>query len=228
VIVLTSDHGDYLGDHWMGEKDLFHDCSVKVPLIVFDPSPDCDATRGTTCDALVEAIDLPATFVEMVGGEVPRHIVEGRSLMPFLRGERPADWREVAVSEYNYAHTGVRKALGVSAKDARLFMLADHRWKFVHVEGGFRPMLFDRATDPQELTDLGDDPDHAGVVREMYDRLARWARRDSQRVTQSDAQLDARMNGGGAMPVGILIGVWDEREIPEEYAAPYRHPVPGA
>lgn len=228
VIVLTSDHGDYLGDHWMGEKDLFHDCSVKVPLIVLDPSPECDATRGTTCDALVEAIDLPATFIEMAGGEVPRHIVEGRSLLPFLRGERPADWREVAVSEYNYAHTGVRKALGVPAQDARLFMLADHRWKFVHAEGGFRPMLFDRESDPQELTDLGDNPACRDVVEVMYDHLARWARRDSQRVTQSDAQLDARMNGGGAMQKGILIGVWDESEIPEHFAAPYRHPLPGA
>jgi arylsulfatase A-like enzyme len=209
----------------MGEKDLFHDCSVKVPLIIHDPSPECDATRGTTCDALVEAIDLPATFIEMAGGEVPRHIVEGRSLMPFLRGETPEDWREVAVSEYNYAHTPVREKLGVSARDARLFMLADHRWKFVHAEGGFRPMLFDRAADPQELTDLGGDPAHAGVIARMYEHLARWARRDSQRITQSDAQLDRRMRSG-AMPKGILIGVYDEREIPDAYVAPYRHDIP--
>jgi arylsulfatase A-like enzyme len=47
MIVFTSDHGDYLGDHWLGEKDFFHDCTVKVPLIVADPSPAADATRGT-------------------------------------------------------------------------------------------------------------------------------------------------------------------------------------
>ena len=45
MIAFTSDHGDYLGDHWLGEKDLFHDCSAKV-LIVVDPSPAADATRG--------------------------------------------------------------------------------------------------------------------------------------------------------------------------------------
>jgi len=50
MIVLTSDHGDYLGDHWLGEKDLFHECSVKVPLIIYDPSPEADSTRGTTCE----------------------------------------------------------------------------------------------------------------------------------------------------------------------------------
>jgi arylsulfatase A-like enzyme len=68
MIVLTSDHGDYLGDHWLGEKDLFHEPSVKIPMIVYDPRPEADATRGTTCDALVESIDLAATFVEAAGG----------------------------------------------------------------------------------------------------------------------------------------------------------------
>ena len=71
--MLTSDHGDYLGDHWLGEKDLFHAPSVKVPLIVVDPRPEADATRGAACDALVEAIDLAPTFVEAAGGAVPDH-----------------------------------------------------------------------------------------------------------------------------------------------------------
>ena len=55
MIVITSDHGDYLGDHWLGEKDLFHEQSVKVPLIIYDPSPDADTTRGTTCDEIGRA-----------------------------------------------------------------------------------------------------------------------------------------------------------------------------
>ena len=70
MIVLTSDHGDYLGDHWLGEKDLFHDPSVKIPLIVYDPRPEADESRGTVSDALVESIDVAATFVEAAGGKV--------------------------------------------------------------------------------------------------------------------------------------------------------------
>ena len=70
MIVFTSDHGDYLGDHWMGEKDLFHDCSAKIPLIVYDPSMQADATRGTVCDDLVESIDLVPTFLDWLGGHV--------------------------------------------------------------------------------------------------------------------------------------------------------------
>src|ERR1700676_4848032 len=94
MIVFTSDHGDYLGDHWMGEKDLFHDPSAKIPLIVIDPSDAADRTRGTVCHALVEAIDLAPTFIEYFGGRPPDHILEGRSLMPLLRGELPASWRK--------------------------------------------------------------------------------------------------------------------------------------
>ncbi|MCB1834387.1 MAG: sulfatase-like hydrolase/transferase, partial [Geminicoccaceae bacterium] len=75
MIVLTSDHGDYLGDHWLGEKDFFHNPSVRIPLIVFDPRRQADATRGTVCGALVESIDLAATFVEAAGGTVPDHII---------------------------------------------------------------------------------------------------------------------------------------------------------
>ena len=46
IIVFTSDHGDYLGDHWLGEKDIFHEASVRVPFIICDPSKDADQTRG--------------------------------------------------------------------------------------------------------------------------------------------------------------------------------------
>ena len=49
MIVLTSDHGDYLGDHWLGEKDLFHAPSVKVPLIIYDPG----GKPGQVVDALI-------------------------------------------------------------------------------------------------------------------------------------------------------------------------------
>ncbi len=97
MIVLTSDHGDYLGDHWLGEKDLFHEPSVKIPLIIYDPRRDADDTRGQTCDVLVESIDVAATFVEFAGGKVPDHVIEGRSLLPLIRGESPA-WREFVIS----------------------------------------------------------------------------------------------------------------------------------
>ena len=86
AIVLTSDHGDYLGDHWLGEKDLFHEVSVKVPLIIADPDPACDAARGTSSDALVEQIDLAPTFVEMAGGTPMARI--NAEMAPLTMGHR--------------------------------------------------------------------------------------------------------------------------------------------
>ncbi|MZR12728.1 sulfatase-like hydrolase/transferase [Maritimibacter sp. DP07] len=220
MIVLTSDHGDYLGDHWMGEKDLFHEPSVKVPMIIYDPRAEADATRGTTCDALVEQIDLAATFVEAAGGEVPGHIIEGRSLMPFLRGETPGTWRDYVISEYDYSVTPMRETLGVSADDARLFMVYDGRYKLMHAEGGFRPMLFDTETDPDEFHDRGDDPAYRDVIARMYDHLAEWGRRNAQRVTRSDADIDA-MRGASARK-GILPFLVDGSEVPEAWTEKYR------
>lgn len=215
VIVITSDHGDYLGDHWMGEKDLFHDCSAKVPLIIYDPSAEADATRGTTCDALVEQIDLTATFIEMAGGEVPSHLVEGRSLLPFLHGHKPEEWREVAISEYDYAVTPMRATLGVRDQDARLYMVTDGRWKLMHSEGpGHGAMLFDLVNDPGELTDLGRDPAYEAERARLYAHLHRWALRMNQRVTRSAADI-AGMRGRSRRR-GILLGVYDEHEVEDD------------
>ena len=221
LIVFTSDHGDYLGDHWLGEKDLFHEPSAKVPLIVSDPSPEADKTRGTVCDALVEAIDLVPTFLAALGADPAQqsHRLEGRSLAPFLAGRPPAEWRRSVFSEYDYSMLPVATRLGVAPRDARLFMVADRRWKYLHAPG-FRPMLFDLETDPQELTDLGADPAHEGERRRLAAELAEWGLRLSQRTTRSDAQIVA--GRGTSLRKGILVGVWDESELPEELWSAYR------
>jgi len=210
VVVFTSDHGDYLGDHWLGEKDLFHEVSVKVPLIVADPRTQADATRGTVCDALVEAIDLVPTFVEMSGGAVKRHVVEGRSLLPLLRGE-PVAWRSYAISEYDYSMLAVRTTLGQPIPDCRLFMVFDGRWKYIHAVG-FPPMLFDLASDPQEFHDLGRDERHASECARLREVLLAWALRDHARITMLDARI-AAYGEAAQLKAGILIGYWDERDM---------------
>ncbi|MDC0114296.1 sulfatase-like hydrolase/transferase [Planktomarina temperata] len=222
MIVLTSDHGDYLGDHWMGEKDLFHDPSVKIPMIIYDPRSDCDATRGTTCDALVESIDLPATFIEAAGGTVPDHIVEGRSLLPWLQGDTPA-WRKYAISEYDYSVTPQAVKLGVEPRDARLFMVYDGRYKMMHAEGGFRPMLFDLKNDPEEFHDLAKGIDHQDQIDQLYKYLGEWGLRMSQRVTKSED--DIRAMRGRSMRRGILPFLADGTEVDEEFLEKYNGPV---
>jgi arylsulfatase A-like enzyme len=216
LVVFTSDHGDYLGDHWLGEKDFFHDCTVKVPLIVADPDPRADATRGTASDALVEAIDLVPSFVDYAGGAQQPNIVEGRSLLPVLRGERPADWRRVAFSEYDYSMLEARLTLNQPIRDCRLHMAFDGRWKYIHATG-FRPLLFDLADDPGELRDLGADPGYAGERARLREALLDWALKDHNRITTSDARIEGYARGQ-QLRSGIVIGYWDEAELAAERA----------
>jgi arylsulfatase A-like enzyme len=221
VIVLTSDHGDFLGDHWMGEKTFFHDTSTKVPLIIYDPSPEADATRGIVCDALVESIDLAPTFLDIAGGEPAGHILEGESLMPILHGQRDDTQRDTVICEYDYSASPIAEKLGVATRDAVMFMIADKDWKLIHCEGGFRPILFDLKNDPDELTDLGDSPDHQDVIARLYDQLFAWARRPSQRTTRSVQQLEEMRSKSGRS--GVVIGIYDENDTPLELTVNYRN-----
>ncbi len=224
MIVFTSDHGDYLGDHWMGEKELFHDASARVPLIVVDPSAKADATRGLKSSALVEAIDVVPTILDYFGGEPVPHIIEGQSLLPILHGEAE-EVRQFAVSEYDYSMRDVRKRLGVDVKDAKLTMIFDGRWKYIFAEG-FRPMLFDLESDPGELTDLGADPTSAEQLARLERLFFGWTRRTSQRTTISDAQIAARDASLGEAKAGILIGFRNESELSELLADAEGKPRP--
>ncbi|MDU9002542.1 sulfatase-like hydrolase/transferase [Sedimentitalea todarodis] len=220
MIVLTSDHGDFLGDHWLGEKTFFHDASTVVPLIIYDPSAEADSTRGSVCDALVECIDLAPTFVEATGTAPDRHILEGESLMPILHGKSAETLRDYVICEYDYSASPLADKLGASVRDATMFMVADKQWKLMHFEGGHRPMLFDLVNDPDELNDLGESKDHADVIAKMYDKLFVWARRPSQRTTRSEAQLiEMRTMSRGR---GIVLGVYDENDAPLDLTVRYR------
>ncbi|MHA3977511.1 alkaline phosphatase family protein [Halovulum sp. GXIMD14794] len=209
LIVFTSDHGDYLGDHWLGEKELFHDASARIPMIVVDPTPEADATRGQVMDHLVEAIDLAPTFVDWAGGEPRTHILEGRSLLPLLRGQA-TDWRRYAFAEYDYSVRRARKILNQPVADCRMVMVFDGRWKYIHAEG-FRPMLYDLQTDPDELTDLGADPAHGDQRDRLAEAMNAWARGHHNRVTMSDAAMAARSDG--ELRRGYVIGFWDQAEL---------------
>ena len=208
MIVFTSDHGDYLGDHWMGDKDYFHGPSVKISLIIVDPGSAADRTRGTVDNSLVESIDLIPTFVDYLGGEVASHILEGLSLKPKIRGEA-TDWRDYVISEYDYSCQVFRPETGRVPLDCRSYMIATKRWKYVYAPG-FAPVLFDLANDPDELTDLGRSPGHVDIRQSMFNRLAEWSLQYRQRESWSEHH-NTRMTGMEEQ-LGVLIGYWDEKD----------------
>jgi len=204
MIVFTSDHGDYLGDHWLGEKDLFHDESVRIPLLIHDPSPQADATRGTRDSRMVEGIDLLPTFIEWLGGTPPEHRLEGASLLPLLHGTPDVTWRDYAISESDYSNRRARDFLGLAPQDARATMVCTERWKGIF-HPCFRPELYDLQNDPQERMDLGGDPEHEAVRRELKDRWFEWILQRKTRVTISEETIK---NLDDPAKRGILIGYW--------------------
>ena len=206
LIVFSSDHGDYLGDHWLGEKDLFHEPSVKIPLLVVDPHPAADASRGQVCEALVEAIDIVPTLLAASGGEPCEERLEGRSLLPLLRASFSSPWREFAISEIDYSDRGARGVLQVPPYHCRAVMLRSQRWKYIDYQG-FAEQLFDLDDDPQELCDLGRDPAYGHVRRAFRERLYDWRRALKNRTGMPYARL-AEMGPERDETFGILIGRW--------------------
>ena len=214
MIIFTSDHGDYLGDHWLGEKELFHDESVRVPLIIHDPSPSADATRGTVNNDLVEAIDIAPTLLNLYGGAAVPHILDGHSLMDTLTGNRKSDPRRYVISEYDYSYVEPRQNLDMPSRECWLRMVFDGRFKYVHCER-FRPMLYDLQEDPNELQDLGADSNYADVCARLHEALFEWARTPRQRSTISDGLIESTNITDKITEAGILIGFWDEAELEE-------------
>jgi arylsulfatase A-like enzyme len=146
-IVFASDHGEMLGDFHCTTKTLFHRQSVEVPLIIKPPARLAKAPRGQVSDALVELIDLGATFLDIAGGELPGD--RGRSLMPILTGETdPAAHRDVVRSQVNANHM-------VQTADRKLiYRTEDPRG----LEAGHELLsFFDLEADPRELHNGLDD-----------------------------------------------------------------------
>jgi arylsulfatase A-like enzyme len=205
LILFTADHGDFLGDHWLGEKEMFYEEALRVPFIVVDPAPEADLTRGTVDERFVEAIDVVPTILEALGLPPHDHLVEGHSLIPLTRGVHFNTWRDAVFSELDYSFRQARLILKRKPSECRAIMVRTDRWKYVWWQD-FRPMLFDLANDPQERHDLGAQEAYAHIRREMEVRLEVWLKARKTRVTVDDAYVEART--ATHKKHGIFFGVW--------------------
>ena len=205
LIIFTADHGEFLGDRGLGEKELLFDEVVRVPFIVVDPDPLADATRGSVDGRFVEAIDVVPTCLDALALPVPAHQIEGRSLVPLLRGGGNGTWRDCAISELDYGYRRARLVLGRGVQECRAIMVRTSEWKYVYWQG-FRPQLFDMERDPQELIDLGAAPSHDAVRAAMHARIVDWMIRRHVRTTVSDEDVATRTDVHRRH--GIDIGIW--------------------
>lgn len=205
LIVFCADHGDFLGDHWLGEKEMFYDTVQRVPMIVYDPSPLADATRGTHERRFMSNVDVVPTVLDSLGLPIDRARIEGRSVLPLLRDEPLADWRECVVSELDYSFRRARLILDRRSDECRAWMVRDARWKYVHWQG-FRPQLFDLENDPDEFVDLGSDVAFESVREAMHRKLGEWQRMAKTRVTVDDAFVQRTTDVHKSK--GVFYGEW--------------------
>jgi len=111
VIVFSSDNGYFLGERGFADKWYGYEYSLRVPLIVYDPHGP-QGRRGSISDAVALNVDLPPTLLEFAGVPVPAEI-QGRSLLPLVRGNTPADWRTDFFFEHLFERNNIPKSEGV-------------------------------------------------------------------------------------------------------------------
>ena len=204
LIVFTSDHGDFLGDHWLGEKELFYDVIQRVPCLVVDPDARADLTRGTVDERFVEAVDMVPTFLEALGVAGAPERIEGRSLLPLLRGET-TPWREAVFSELDYSFRQARLLLGKTPQQSRAYSIRTARWRYVYWLDE-PEQLFDLQSDPQELVDLGRESSYAQTRETLRTQMLDAMARRKRRVTMSDAAVERSTNAHKR--AGVFFGQW--------------------
>lgn len=212
LIIFTADHGDFLGDHWLGEKELFYDMIQRVPLIVADPSPAADVTRGTVEQRFVESVDVLPTVLDALGLptlQTAGHRLEGRSLLPLLHsplGTDPAGgWRSAVYSELDYSFKQARRLLGHSVHEARAYSSRDARWRYVYWLNA-PEQLYDLQADPDEMHDLGRDAGTLALRDRLRNGLFDWLARRKRRTTLTEAQVESAT--ASHKQAGVFFGQW--------------------
>jgi arylsulfatase A-like enzyme len=165
VVIFSSDHGQYLGDYGLAGKWHPHEVSIRVPLIVCDPRLG-EAGRGRRTDDFALSIDLAPTMLDLAKVEIPPRM-QGRSLVPVLRGEKPSDWRE----EFYYEHLFEPPWEGMTIP--RSEAIRTQRWKYIQYIDS-RPLfeeLYDLDVDPLETMNLAQRPEHAERMEIFRERL---------------------------------------------------------
>jgi arylsulfatase A-like enzyme len=160
VIMFSSDHGFFLGEWRMYDKRLMHEPSIRTPMLIRYPRL---IRPGSSALPMVLNTDIAPTLLELAGLGIPNG-TQGRSLVPFLRGEEPKSWRKDWLYEY-YEYPGphnVRKNRGVRTEQFKLIHYYEDPEEFE---------LYDLKEDPGELHNLYGDSRYASLARDLLQRI---------------------------------------------------------
>ena len=154
LIIYSSDHGLALGSHGLRGKQNQYEHTINVPLIFNGPGIAAGKMRSAQCYLR----DLFPTVCELAGIAIPQ-TVEGKSLVPVLKGKRAAIYEEV----FGYFRRSQR-------------MIRAEEYKLIEYPEAGRIQLFHLPTDPWELKNLADDPQLRTVRDELLKKLRRYQR----------------------------------------------------
>jgi arylsulfatase A-like enzyme len=174
LVVYASDQGFYLGEHgWFDKRWIFEE-SLRTPCVMRWPGV---VKPGGATDAMVSNVDFAETFLAAAGHAVPADM-QGKSLLPLLKGEKPADWRSSFYYHY-YEHPGPHNV-------ARHYGVVTAQYKLVHFYEGPNAYweLFDTKADPRELTSIYGKPEVAKEQEHLHAELKRL--RKELDVTDTD------------------------------------------
>jgi len=159
AVLLSSDHGFFLGEHHLYDKRLMYEPSIRVPMIVSCPGR---VKAGATSDEMVLNLDIAPTLLEIAGVAVPAEM-QGKSMMPLAEG-KTMPWRKDWLYEY-YEYPGfenVRPCRGVRTE----------RYKLVHFFVEPQEFeLYDLQTDPDEMNNLYGKPEFAELTAHLKERM---------------------------------------------------------
>ncbi|HJT12967.1 MAG TPA: sulfatase-like hydrolase/transferase, partial [Dongiaceae bacterium] len=203
IVIVTSDHGDMLGERGLWYKMTFYERAVRVPLLFAGPG----IKPRRRIAQPVSHLDLLPTLAGLAGARVGRSELDGRDLSPALKGGA-LEQGEV-IGEY----------MG-EGYDAPVVMIRRDGRKFVHsVADG--PELYDLARDPQERRNLAMEPSH----RKAVDALVRESERrwDFQRITADVIASQRQRRAIHAALITGRIAPWDYAPQSEAAASYYRN-----
>ncbi|NLF94787.1 MAG: arylsulfatase [Oligosphaeraceae bacterium] len=152
VVMLSSDHGELLGDHYLWRKTLPYEGSARVPLLLRAPER-FGLQPNTVCAEPVCLADLMPTILDFAGVPIPDS-VDGQSLLPLARGDNPA-WREFLHIEHAPFHHS----------------LTDGQEKYIWFAADGREQLFRLSDDPHECHNLAGESEEAQCLSRWRERL---------------------------------------------------------
>jgi len=157
-VIYTSDHGDLMGEHGLFFKSTMYEGSVGVPFIMTGP----DIPAGYKCDTPISLVDLYPTILEALGAERSEYDkgLPGKSIFTYVG--KPTDENRAVFSEYH--------AFGINSGE---YMVRKGDWKLISYVG-YQPQLFNLRDDPNEMHDLGSDPNYHPVVEAMTKVLEKF------------------------------------------------------